>query len=209
MFFVIPWLGHAWVGTTDTDYPGDPAGARATPSDAAYLLRSARQFFPDLGEPRWSNAGVRALVTATGNESSVSRLHRVRAASGRVDVIGGKITGYRSIAEEATNAVCRQLGVRRRATTAEAPLPGAAASQVAGDLASEVAHAVRHEQCLRVSDFLLRRTLRGFAPDQGLSELEAVADALAAPLGWSAARRREEVEFYRAWVRESRPASCR
>ncbi len=41
-------------------------------------------------------------------------------------MLGGKITGYRAIAEEVTDAVCRRLGARdRRSTTADMPLPGA------------------------------------------------------------------------------------
>ena len=206
LFFVIPWLGYAWVGTTDTDYAGDPGDARATPDDAAYLLRSARAYFPQLGRPYWSNAGVRALVTRKGSESSVSRLHRVRTGPGTVEVLGGKITGYRAIAEEVTDAVCRQLGALRRSSTAEAPLPGGPVGDRPHerDLTGEVTHAVRMEQCLRLSDFFLRRTLRGFAPDQGLPELERAAELLAAELGWSTARKQEEAEAYRTWVRESR-----
>jgi glycerol-3-phosphate dehydrogenase len=42
-----------------------------------------------------------------------------------VSVLGGKITGYRAIAEDVTDAVCRQVGLTRQCTTADAPLPGA------------------------------------------------------------------------------------
>src|SRR5207247_2206850 len=30
LFFLIPWLGYTWVGTTDTDFTGDPSETRAT-----------------------------------------------------------------------------------------------------------------------------------------------------------------------------------
>jgi len=202
LFFVIPWQGYSWVGTTDTDFTGDPALARATREDADYLLASARPFFPGLAAPYWSNAGVRALVTAKGDESSVSRLHRVHSAPGLVSVLGGKITGYRAIAEEATEAVCSQLKTprRERSLTAETPLPPPAPQP---DLASAATYAARREQCLRVSDFLLRRTTLGFAPDQGLGVLDSVADALARAWDWPAARRAREVEDYRAWVRQT------
>src|SRR5262249_40159016 len=64
LFFVIPWLGYSWIGTTDTDYSGDPGQVRATPEDVDYLMESAARFFPGLGEAKvyWTNAGVRALV---------------------------------------------------------------------------------------------------------------------------------------------------
>src|SRR5260370_42260201 len=60
-----------------------------------------------------------------GRESSISRRHRIVAEPGLVSVLGGKITGYRAIAEDATDAVCRQLGVERPCHTAQQPLPGA------------------------------------------------------------------------------------
>src|SRR5207245_11710675 len=79
LFFVIPWLGYSWIGTTDTDYEGDPGRARATAADVDYLLGAATPFFPALrpSDIFWTNAGVRALVRQPGSESSVSRLHRI------------------------------------------------------------------------------------------------------------------------------------
>lgn len=206
LIFVIPWLDYSWVGTTDTDFTEDPARAYATPEDADYLLRSAAAYFPDLAAApvHWSNAGVRALVTNKGSESSVSRLHRVlRPAPGLVSVLGGKITGYRAIAEEAVDAACRELGLRRQSVTAEAPLPGKTRPLAADlpDLPAQVAKAAREEQCLRVSDFLLRRTLLGLAPDQGLTVLDSVVALLAEELSWSPTRAAAEAEDYRAQVR--------
>ncbi len=132
LFFAIPWLGYTWVGTTDTDFEGDPAHARANADDVAYLMESVKTFLPSLDAERivFSNAGVRALVMKGGTESSVSRLHAIKdeAASGvpgLISVLGGKITGYRAIAEEATDRVCRALGVSRACETATRPLPGA------------------------------------------------------------------------------------
>jgi len=46
-------------------------------------------------------------------------------ADGLISVIGGKITGYRAIAEEVTNLVCKKLGVTKPCQTADLPLPGA------------------------------------------------------------------------------------
>jgi glycerol-3-phosphate dehydrogenase len=78
-----------------------------------------------------TTAGVRALVKSGGSESSVSRMHKVVSGPpvgppGVVSVLGGKITGYRAIAEEVTDVLCRTLKHQRRCVTAEEPLPGAA-----------------------------------------------------------------------------------
>jgi glycerol-3-phosphate dehydrogenase len=127
LFFIIPWLGYSWIGTTDTDFRDDPAEARATAQDIEYLLESAVDYFPTVrhADVFWTNAGVRALVMKDGIESSVSRRHRIVSEPGLVSVLGGKITGYRAIAQDAVDAVCRQLKVRRRCETADRPLPGA------------------------------------------------------------------------------------
>ncbi len=127
LFFVIPWLGYSWIGTTDTDFRNDPGSAGATEEDVDYLRRSAADYFPAVrqAEVYWTNAGVRALVMKGGRESAISRRHRIVSMPGLVSVMGGKITGYRAIAEDATDAVCRQLRASRRCPTAETPLPGA------------------------------------------------------------------------------------
>ena len=131
LMFAIPRAGHTWLGTTDTDYSGDPAEAAATPEDVHYVVESLRGTFPSLSihDVRYTTAGVRALVMQGGSESSVSRMHKVAdgedvGAPGLVSIMGGKITGYRAIAEDATDIVCRRLGVMRRSETASRVLPG-------------------------------------------------------------------------------------
>lgn len=143
LMFLIPWLGYSWIGTTDTDFTGDPAQAHATAEDVDYMLRSAREYFPTLGTSRiyFSNAGVRALVREEGSASSVSRMHRITDGAGAgaknlISVLGGKITGYRAIAEEATDAVCANLDARTPCTTAREPLPGARGGARATDVVS-------------------------------------------------------------------------
>lgn len=137
LLFAIPRGGLTWIGTTDTDYHGDPAEVRATASEVQYLVDSLQRPFPNLkpNHVLFTTAGVRALVRQDGLESSVSRMHKVIegwpvAPPGVISVLGGKITGYRAIAEEATDAVCRRLGARNRtSSTADAPLPGARTSE--------------------------------------------------------------------------------
>ncbi len=143
LLFAIPRGGLTWIGTTDTDYDGDPARAHATRQDVEYLLASVAHVFPSLrmGDVVATTAGVRALVRQPGAESSVSRMHKVVdgepvAPDGVISVLGGKITGYRAIAEDTTDAVCRRLGMGdRRSTTATTPLPGARPRTPAGSAA--------------------------------------------------------------------------
>lgn len=251
LIFALPWLGYTWIGTTDTDFTGDPRDAIATEEDVDYLLRSASEFLPTLDPTRivFSNAGVRALVMDDKAPSEVSRQHRIvdearHGAAGLISVLGGKITGYRAIAQEVTDVVCRHLRVSRRCRTAEKPLPGARSADAPDasvprvgqatldhlaslygsravdvlrlatadprlaeplapggpDIGAQVAHAVRNEHCLRVSDFLLRRTRLGFSADQGRLALSRVATLLGEELGWKPSRRDSEIDAYLAHV---------
>ncbi|MDA2930009.1 glycerol-3-phosphate dehydrogenase/oxidase [Acidobacteria bacterium AH-259-O06] len=251
LFFVIPWCGHSWIGTTDTDFHEDPAQARATGADVNYLLQSVEEFFPNLDphQIHFSNAGVRSLVMQEGSESSVSRMHRIIDGEhvntpGLISVLGGKITGYRAIAEEITNLVCTKLKVKQSCQTATVPLPGARGTMIASrahagvtrevveylyslygapanqvlrlaesdpelrrplapdypDIAAQVVLAVRSEQCLRLSDFLLRRTLLGFSRDQGAQAIEKTVLHMAKELSWSDTQISAEVQSYQQYI---------
>jgi glycerol-3-phosphate dehydrogenase len=132
LVFAIPWLGYTWIGTTDTDFDDDPANARADSADVDYLVRSLKPYLPGLEADQilFTNAGVRALVMEEGSESSVSRLHEISHEDearrcGLIEVMGGKLTGYRAIAEEVTDLACRLLDRRRPCVTHTTPLPGA------------------------------------------------------------------------------------
>jgi glycerol-3-phosphate dehydrogenase len=139
VMFALPAGSHAIVGTTDTPTAAAPDEVRATAADVDYLLRSANAFFPDAGLARrdvvsaW--AGIRPLVASGyrghGGATSASREHEITVSPGGVvGVSGGKLTTYRSMAAEATDAAERALGRRpARSRTADLPLPG-------GDLAS-------------------------------------------------------------------------
>jgi glycerol-3-phosphate dehydrogenase len=184
LFFVIPLLGFAWVSTTDTDFDGDPAQATATRADIDYLMHSAASYIPALRDAPvyWTNAGVRALVMQEGSESSISRVHKIVSTPGLVSVLGGKITGYRAIAEDATDAAARQLGNKAQCLTAKRLLPGPASP--------------RDEQVVHLADYMLRRTALGFSPDQGQSAARETAASLASALGWTQQTMEEEIQCY-------------
>lgn len=137
LFFVIPWLGYSLVGTTDTDFPGDPHSAAATEEDVEYLVGEARRAFPggEFDNVFYAYAGVRALVRADGlnvSEGKVSRKHALHdharrdGVAGIVSVVGGKITGYRAIAEQVGDLVAGKLGhlSKGQSSTQARPLPG-------------------------------------------------------------------------------------
>jgi len=115
MVFAIPRDGKTYVGTTDTDYAGDIANPTTTAADRDYVLNAARSMFPSLGlterdvESSW--AGLRPLVYQEGKSpSEISRKDEIfRSESGLITIAGGKLTGYRKMAETVTDLAAKEL----------------------------------------------------------------------------------------------------
>lgn len=138
VMFVLPWGKLTYIGTTDTEFSGDPATVRATPADVEYLLKSANSIFPEarlgLEDVVSTWAGVRPLLAPTEGErlaeSQTSREHAIwRDASGLVNIAGGKLTTYRSMAQEAVDYLASILKDEHGIETGEyhtdlIPLPG-------------------------------------------------------------------------------------
>ncbi|MDD5288247.1 MAG: glycerol-3-phosphate dehydrogenase/oxidase [Dehalococcoidales bacterium] len=134
LWFVIPWDKYSLIGTTDTDYTKDLDAVYAEKDDVAYLMREAQRAFPELKAEDifYTCAGLRSLPdTGDSSPSNVSRAHKLidhkklDGVDGFISVLGGKITGYRFIAEEIVNLVCKRLDIKTICRTASTPLPGA------------------------------------------------------------------------------------
>jgi glycerol-3-phosphate dehydrogenase len=138
VFFVVPRVFEgrqaSLVGTTDTDFDGDPSGVHAETAEVAYLLEQCRRLLPgaDLKkEDIWSTyAGVRPLA-APSQEGKVSVGSTPREAvlhleDGILSMTGGKFTTYRPFCEQAVDRAVKALGLRSgRSRTASQALPGA------------------------------------------------------------------------------------
>ena len=129
--FVLPAGRLTIVGTTDTDYSGPPDEVLPTAADVTYLLRTANSFFPSAhlvaADVVSAWAGIRPLVSdGSGAPGSVSREHAVHwTAPGLLSVSGGKLTTYRSMAEDVVDEIARAFGsVVRHPPTDRVPLPG-------------------------------------------------------------------------------------
>ncbi|WP_091659769.1 glycerol-3-phosphate dehydrogenase/oxidase [Alteribacillus iranensis] len=105
MLFAIPREGKTYVGTTDTTYTDDPANPHVTNEDRVYILQAVSYIFPTLsltdGDVESSWAGVRPLIEEAGKTpSDISRKDEIwESPSGLIAIAGGKLTGYRKMAE--------------------------------------------------------------------------------------------------------------
>lgn len=134
--FVMPHDRYVLVGTTDTDFAGDPANVAADRADIDYLLGVLAESLPGIKltteDVASSFAGLRALVTAGEGSASPSQVPReeviLESASGLITVAGGKLTTHREIAQKMVDRVMKALGKPVGiCPTLTTPLPGARA----------------------------------------------------------------------------------
>lgn len=116
MVFAIPREGKVYVGTTDTNYRADPQAPRTTKADRDYLMGCVNHMFPSIhitaGDIESFWAGVRPLIHEDGKApSEISRRDEVFVSkSGLITIAGGKLTGYRKMADKVVSLVASQLG---------------------------------------------------------------------------------------------------
>jgi glycerol-3-phosphate dehydrogenase len=131
MVFAIPRAGKAYIGTTDTFYHEDAVCPRMTESDRVYLLNAIHYMFPDVHlvesdvESSW--AGVRPLIYEEGkNPSEISRKDEIWVSdSGLITIAGGKLTGYRKMAETVVDMLAVKLDQAfRKCPTKDLPISG-------------------------------------------------------------------------------------
>jgi glycerol-3-phosphate dehydrogenase len=131
--FAIPYEGaFTLIGTTDEDFKGDLDVVQASEAELDYICQTANRFFTkqvSRADIIWSYAGVRPLLGGGEEAKKVSRDYRLdaqRTANGALalSVLGGKITTYRKLAEQAVSRICQLLEAPRPVWTARVPLPG-------------------------------------------------------------------------------------
>ncbi|MFP5107005.1 glycerol-3-phosphate dehydrogenase/oxidase [Neobacillus sp. C211] len=120
MVFAIPRDGKTYVGTTDTYYGNDPIHPKMTAADRDYIINAIHYMFPTVDikgediESSW--AGVRPLIYEEGKDpSEISRKDEIWLSnSGLVTIAGGKLTGYRKMAETVVDLIAKQCGEARQ-----------------------------------------------------------------------------------------------
>ncbi len=133
IFVMVPWHGYSLLGTTDTDFGGDPTSVRPSRADTEYLLDSVNRVLArpvEAEEVVGSFAGLRALALEPGRSPSENtreyRFHQDPWARNFISVCGGKLTTARALGEKLAGLVAERLGVTtgRVESTRHIPLPG-------------------------------------------------------------------------------------
>ena len=134
-YFILPWYGRLLIGTTERRFDSDLDAVSADGDEIDYLLSETNRVIPTASlsrrDVRLAYAGVRALPAATSARlGRITRRHlwvdhRSEGAANLWSLVGGKLTTFRAVGEEAVDRVLSARSRPRIASTAEARLPGA------------------------------------------------------------------------------------
>jgi glycerol-3-phosphate dehydrogenase len=133
--FAIPFeRDFTLIGTTDRDYAGEPSSVAASSDEIDYLCAVASDYFRKPLTPAdvvWSFSGVRPLYDDGVSEAQqVTRdyvlvLEAPAGAPALLNVVGGKITTFRRLAEAALDKLSPHVPAMKPPTDrADTPLPG-------------------------------------------------------------------------------------
>ena len=201
-FFIIPWNGLYLIGTTDTRYCGDLDHVVAEEWEIDLLLAEMNRVIPAARLSResicYSYAGVRPLPYNPGeSEGSVTRRHIIRdhgqagGPHGLLSIVGGKLTTYRELAEQAVDVVARKIGrAVGPSRTAEMSLPGGRTSLPWADFAASFARTAglprkSTEHLLRVYGTRAPEVLATSSAPGPREVFDPLTGAMAAEIPWA------------------------
>jgi glycerol-3-phosphate dehydrogenase len=204
---LLPWRGRTLVGTSESADLRQPDDQDARRVEVDGFIADVNDTFPALGltvdEVTLVHRGIVPAAAANGRTSLLGQSRIIDHAKdgnaqGLISVVGVKYTTARAVAERAVNLIVKRLGHSPIACrTAETVLPEAGMTD--DDPVDAVAHAVRNEMALTLSDVVLRRTGLGALGYPGDAVANDIAARLQQLLGWTDEHKRQELDTLRAF----------
>lgn len=135
IFFAIPYeQDFTLIGTTDVDHTAGLDAVTASAEEIAYLCEGASRFFRQPVTPAdviWTYSGVRPLIDdGSGKPEAATRGYTFELSDDAegapiLSVFGGKITTYRTLAQDALDHLAERLPLLDQPQwTDREPLPG-------------------------------------------------------------------------------------
>lgn len=134
IIFAIPYQhDYTLIGTTDQDHRDGLDEIKASDEEVSYLCEAATEYFKKSIAPAdvvWTYSGVRPLYDDGASKAQeTTRDYVIKKEGDAVDgvllnVLGGKITTYRNLAEVVLEDIEEALGARQPAWTETSTLPG-------------------------------------------------------------------------------------
>lgn len=121
VFFVLPWKETTLVGTTEVVHGESLDDVHPSEEEVEYLMARFNHYFREPvshDDIASTFAGVRPLVGRATNPSAISRDARVNRSQNLINVFGGKLTTFMSLAEKVAMRVDNYFGQPRTAREA-------------------------------------------------------------------------------------------
>ncbi len=121
VFFVLPWKGTTLVGTTEVMHRTSLENVQATGEEIDYLIARFNRYLREpitYDDVASTFAGVRPLVGRALNPSAIGREYRLERRGNLLNIFGGKMTTFRSMAEKVGMRVDNYFGHVRTARPA-------------------------------------------------------------------------------------------
>ncbi|HUJ15537.1 MAG TPA: FAD-dependent oxidoreductase, partial [Thermoanaerobaculia bacterium] len=122
VFFVLPWQGTTLVGTTEVMQRGPLDDVHASEREIHYLISRFNRYIREpIGKEDVEStfAGVRPLVGRRSNPSAIGREYRIQRRGNLINIFGGKMTTFMSLARKAGLRVDNYFGKPRPAREPE------------------------------------------------------------------------------------------
>ena len=113
VFFVLPWKGTTLVGTTEVVHRTSLENVHASGEEIDYLIARFNRYLREpigLDDVASTFAGVRPLVGRAMNPSAIGRDYRIERRGNMLNIFGGKMTTFRSLAEKVALRVDNYAG---------------------------------------------------------------------------------------------------
>jgi len=189
--FAIPRGDVVYIGTTDSVYEqGAQIWPEVLPEEVRYLLEPMQRYFGvrlTQADCLTTWAGLRPLISETGKSSKeISRKDEVWISqSGLITIAGGKLTGYRKMAEDTVDAASRLIGLAQADGGDDTPLPG-------GDFTGGIDNLLLHlTQKYPMNDTVALRLVRLYGAEAeqvlalGADSLVAAGSVLSGEVAWA------------------------
>jgi glycerol-3-phosphate dehydrogenase len=130
VLFAVPWHQKVILGTTDTPVNTINEEPVALREEIEFILNHARRYLtkdPEMSDIKSIFAGLRPLIRGGVKKTAeLSRDHSINiSTSGLVNILGGKWTTYRKMAEDAVNAAAIEASLPYRdCITSTLPIHG-------------------------------------------------------------------------------------
>jgi len=121
IFFVLPWKETTLVGTTEVIQRGSLEDVHPSGEEIEYLISRFNRYIrePITRDDVLSTfAGVRPLVGRSSNPSAIGREYRIQRRGSLINIFGGKMTTFMSLARKVAMRVDNYFGAPRAAREA-------------------------------------------------------------------------------------------